>query len=112
MGLCRFSIVPAQMVQTERPARFGRVVSVRAASPFSGVEAETMEVRTNGIVIEMWWSGDGLMHLPARTPVYAVRLLAGLVPLSVLVAASVSGKQPVPGAPLAPGPAVRGHTAK
>jgi outer membrane protein TolC len=112
MGLCRFSIVPAQTVQTERPARFGRVVSVRAASPFSGVESVTMEMGTNGIVIEMWWSGDGLMRLPARTPVYAVRLLAGLVPLSVLVAASVSGKQPAPGVPTAPAPAVRGHTAK
>lgn len=32
------------------------------------------------------------MRLPARTPIYAVRLLAGLAPLSVLVFATVNGK--------------------
>jgi hypothetical protein len=46
------------------------------------------------------------MQLPARTPVYAVRLLAGLAPLSVLVLATVNGKQPtVP----APAPTVHGE---
>lgn len=44
------------------------------------------------------------MRLPARTPVYAARLLAGLVPLSGLVAATVSGKPPF-GRASAPEPA-------
>jgi outer membrane protein TolC len=71
-----------------------------------------MEGRTNGFVVAKWWSGDGLMRLPARTPVYAVRLLAGFVPLSLVVAASVSGKQP--GAPTvpSPAPAIHGHHVK
>ena len=42
------------------------------------------------------------MHLPARTLPY-VRLLAGLVPLSLLVFATVNGKQPL-GAPSVPAP--------
>ncbi|MBM3979122.1 MAG: TolC family protein [Planctomycetes bacterium] len=55
------------------------------------------------------------MRLPARTPGYAVRLLAGFVPLSALLFATVSGKQPP--APTTPtvGPATpgaRGHVAK
>jgi outer membrane protein TolC len=49
------------------------------------------------------------MQLPARTPVYAVRLLAGLIPLSVLVFATVDGKQPtVP----PPAPTVHGERVK
>src|SRR5262245_36099826 len=53
------------------------------------------------------------MRLPARTPTYVVRLLAGLVPLSVLVVA-VSGKQPFAGAPSvsAPAPSVHGNHVK
>jgi outer membrane protein TolC len=48
------------------------------------------------------------MRLPARTPVYAVRLLAGLVPLSIAVA--VSGKQPFGGPTVPPPlPTVRGE---
>jgi outer membrane protein TolC len=53
-----------------------------------------MEMETNGIVFTLTWSEDGLMRLPARMPIRAARLLAGLVPLSVLIIATVSGKQP------------------
>ncbi len=51
------------------------------------------------------------MRLPARTPVYALRLVIGLVPLSVLIAATVSGKQPMPVSPTVPPPVptIRGH---
>ena len=52
------------------------------------------------------------MRLPARTYASAARLLAGLVPLSVIVAATVSGKQPLPVSPTVAAPGVRGHTAK
>ena len=54
------------------------------------------------------------MRLPARTPVFAVRLLAGLVPMSALIAATVSGKQPMPVSPTvpAPVPTVRGSHLK
>jgi outer membrane protein TolC len=48
------------------------------------------------------------MRLPARTPVFAARLLGGLAPLAVI--AAVSGKQPdppmVPTAPTVPAPVV------
>jgi outer membrane protein TolC len=48
------------------------------------------------------------MRLPARTPVFAARLLGGLAPLAVI--AAVSGKQPeppmVPTAPTVPAPTV------
>jgi outer membrane protein TolC len=46
------------------------------------------------------------MHLPARTPVNALRLLAGLAPLSVLVFATVNGKQPSVPPPV---PAIHGQ---
>ena len=42
------------------------------------------------------------MRLPARTPVYAARLLAGLVPLSALLFATVNGKQPFSGPTVPP----------
>lgn len=50
------------------------------------------------------------MRLPARTHIYAVRLLAGLAPLSALALADLGAKQP-PGAPTVPPPlpAVRGE---
>src|SRR6185369_2076053 len=49
------------------------------------------------------------MRLPARTPVYAARLLAGLAPLSALIFATVDGKQPTvpPPAPTVHGERVR-----
>ncbi len=50
------------------------------------------------------------MRLPARTPVFAVRLLVGLVPLSVMVLATVNGK-PQPGSPPA-APLARAQPAK
>lgn len=52
------------------------------------------------------------MRLPARTPVTAIRLLAGFVPLSALLVASVSGKQPTAPTVPAPAPNARGHIAK
>src|SRR5262249_39006146 len=56
------------------------------------------------------------MRLPARTHIYAARLLAGFVPIALLAAASVNGKQPAaaPVAPTVPAPiqVVQGHTAK
>jgi len=45
------------------------------------------------------------MSLPARTPLFAARLLAGLLPLSVMITATVSAKQPGPVAPTVPAPA-------
>lgn len=50
------------------------------------------------------------MRLPARTHIYAVRLLAGLAPLSALALTNLGAKQP-PGAPTVPPPlpAVRGE---
>src|SRR5436190_22556129 len=46
------------------------------------------------------------MRLPARTHIYATRLLAGFVPLALLAVASVYGKQPAaPVAPTVPAPA-------
>jgi outer membrane protein TolC len=54
------------------------------------------------------------MRLPARTPVYALRLLTGLVPLALLAAASVFGNQPMPVAPTVdpPVPGPKGHSVK
>lgn len=52
------------------------------------------------------------MRLPARTYVSAARLLAGLVPLSVIVAATVNGKQPLPVGPTVPVPGARGYHAR
>ncbi len=44
------------------------------------------------------------MMMPARTSIFAVRLLAGLVPLSVLILATATGKQPAPVIPTVPSP--------
>ena len=52
------------------------------------------------------------MRLSARTYICAARLVAGLVPLSVIVVATVSGKQPLPVSPTVAAPGVRGHAAK
>ncbi len=52
------------------------------------------------------------MRLPARTYVSAARLLAGLVPLSVIVAATVNGKQPLPVSPTVPVPGAHGYHAR
>jgi outer membrane protein TolC len=53
------------------------------------------------------------MYLPARTRVYAVRVLLGCVPLAVL-AATVGGQQPMSVEPTVspPVPGVRGHAVK
>jgi hypothetical protein len=53
------------------------------------------------------WSGDGLMRVPARMPVYAARLLVGLVPVLVCLASAVDGKQPMP---MPSAPQVKGQT--
>jgi hypothetical protein len=63
-----------------------------------------------------------LMRVPARTPGSAARILAGLVPLALLAAATVNGYQPasVPAVPIAPVsptvtppvPTTHGHTVK
>ena len=53
------------------------------------------------------------MRLPARTPVYAVRLVVGLVPLSAAWIATVSGQQvPVNPTVPTPVPSVHGHIVK
>lgn len=50
------------------------------------------------------------MRLPAQMPVSAVRLLAGLVPLSALLFTTVNGKQPIGGPSVPPPlPEPRGH---
>lgn len=71
-----------------------------------------MEVGTKGFVTIVVVRGR-LMRLPARTPVYAVRLVVGIVPLSAVFVAVVNG-QPVPVNPTvpAPVPSVHGHTVK
>ncbi len=53
------------------------------------------------------------MRLPARTRVYACRLIAGLVPVSAMIVATVYGK-PQPVAPTVPtaAPTVHGHSVK
>ena len=47
------------------------------------------------------------MRSPARTPVFAARLLAGFVPVAALIAATVEARQPPPALPDAAGPALR-----
>ena len=52
------------------------------------------------------------MQFPARTRTLAARLLAGLVPLSVMVIAVASARQPVSPTVAPPVPAPRGHSVK